>query len=68
MPSGANRGLAHAFTQALVAGGARKVYAAARDPASITLPGVQPIRIDVTKPEEVAAAAKSLGDVTLVIN
>jgi NAD(P)-dependent dehydrogenase (short-subunit alcohol dehydrogenase family) len=66
--TGANRGLGLAFTQALVAGGARKVYAAARDPASITLPGVQPIRLDVTKPEDVAAAAKALGDVTLVIN
>jgi NAD(P)-dependent dehydrogenase (short-subunit alcohol dehydrogenase family) len=66
--TGANRGLGLAFTQALLAGGARKVYAAARDPASITLAGVEPIRLDVTKPEEVAAAAKALGDVTLVIN
>jgi NAD(P)-dependent dehydrogenase (short-subunit alcohol dehydrogenase family) len=66
--TGANRGLGLAFTQALLAGGARKVYAAARDPASITLPGVQPIKLDVTKAEEVAAAAKDLGDVTLVIN
>ena len=32
--TGANRGLGLAFTQALVAAGA-KVYAAARDPASI---------------------------------
>jgi NAD(P)-dependent dehydrogenase (short-subunit alcohol dehydrogenase family) len=66
--TGANRGLGLAFTQALVAGGARKVYAGARDPASITLPGVQPVRLDVTNPQEVAAAAKVLGDVTLVIN
>lgn len=66
--TGANRGLGLAFTQALLAGGARKVYAAARDPASIKQAGVQPIRLDVTKPEEVAAAARDLGDVTLVIN
>lgn len=66
--TGANRGLGLAFTQALLAGGARKVYAAARDPASIKQEGVQPIRLDVTKPEEVAAAARDLGDVTLVIN
>jgi NAD(P)-dependent dehydrogenase (short-subunit alcohol dehydrogenase family) len=52
--TGANRGLGLAFIQALVAGGARKIYAAARDPASVTLPGVQPIKLDVTKPEEVA--------------
>ena len=66
--TGANRGLGLAFTQALAAGGVRKIYAAAREPASITLAGVQPIRLDVTKPEEVAAAAQSLGDVTLIIN
>jgi len=66
--TGANRGLGLAFTQALRAAGARKVYAAARDPASITQPGVEAIRLDVTSPEEVAAAAKALGDVTLVIN
>ena len=31
-------------------------------------PGVEPIRLDVTKPDEVAAAAARAGDVTLVIN
>ena len=66
--TGANRGLGRAFTQALLAGGARKVYAAARDPASVKQPGVEPVRLDVTNVEEVAAAARDLGDVTLVIN
>lgn len=66
--TGANRGLGLAFTQALLAGGARKVYAAARDPGAIKLEGVQPIRLDVTRPGEVEAAARDLGDVTLLIN
>ena len=66
--TGANRGLGLAFTQALLAGGARKVYAAARDPASVKQPGVQPVRLDVTNAEQVAAVAAELGDVTLVIN
>lgn len=66
--TGANRGIGLAFTQALLARGARKVYAAARDPASITLPGVEPLRLDVTKPDEVAAAAARAGDVTLLVN
>lgn len=66
--TGANRGLGLAFTQALLAGGARKVYAAARDPAAIKQAGVETVRLDVTKSEEVAAAARDLGDVTLVIN
>jgi NAD(P)-dependent dehydrogenase (short-subunit alcohol dehydrogenase family) len=66
--TGANRGIGLAFTRELLARGARKVYAAARDPSSITLPGVEAIRLDVTSPEEVAAAAARAGDVTLVIN
>jgi NAD(P)-dependent dehydrogenase (short-subunit alcohol dehydrogenase family) len=66
--TGANRGLGLAFTQALLAGGASKVYAAARDPASVKQAGVVPVRLDVTNAEQVAAAAAELGDVTLVIN
>ena len=66
--TGANRGIGLAFTQALLARGARKVYAAARDPATIDIPGVETIRLDVTKPDEVAAAAARATDVTLVIN
>ena len=66
--TGANRGIGLAFTRELLARGARKVYAGARDPLSVTQPGVEAIRLDVTKPEEVAAAAARAGDVTLVIN
>lgn len=66
--TGANRGIGLAFAQALLARGARKVYAAARDPATVTLPGVVPLQLDVTKPEEVAAAVQQASDVTVVIN
>ena len=66
--TGANRGIGLAFTRALLARGARKVYAGARDPSTITLPGVEAIRLDVTKPDEVAAAVARAGDVTLLIN
>ena len=66
--TGANRGIGLAFTRELLARGARKVYAGARDPSSVTQPGVEAIRLDVTQPEEVAAAAARAGDVTLVIN
>ncbi|MBT9465614.1 SDR family oxidoreductase [Hydrogenophaga sp.] len=66
--TGANRGIGLAFARELLARGARKVYAAARDPASVTLPGVHALRLDVTKPEEIAAAAQMAADVTLVIN
>jgi NAD(P)-dependent dehydrogenase (short-subunit alcohol dehydrogenase family) len=66
--TGANRGLGLAFARHAIAHGARKVYAAARDPASITLPGVVPIALDITNPSQVAAAARDAGDVTLVVN
>ena len=66
--TGANRGIGLAFARAALARGARKVYAAARDPDSITLAGVVPVRLDVTNPEAVAAAARQAGDVTLLIN
>ncbi|HKW84210.1 MAG TPA: SDR family oxidoreductase [Burkholderiaceae bacterium] len=66
--TGANRGLGLAFAREALARGARKVYAAARDPASVTLAGVVPIKLDVTKPEDVAAAALACADVTLLVN
>lgn len=66
--TGANRGIGLAFARELLARGARKVYAAARNPSTVTLPGVEPLQLDVTKPEEIAAAAAQAADVTLVIN
>ena len=66
--TGANRGIGLVFTRELLTRGARKVYAGARDPSSVEQPGVEAIRLDVTKPEEVAAAVARAGDVTLVIN
>ncbi|WP_457422761.1 SDR family oxidoreductase [Roseateles sp. P5_E7] len=66
--TGANRGLGRAFAEAALAAGAAKVYAAARDPASIDLAGVVPVKLDVTDPAQVAAAVAQCGDVTLLIN
>lgn len=66
--TGANRGIGRAFAQAALARGARKVYAGARDPRSVTLPGVTPLRLDVNSPDDIAAAVKVAGDVTVVIN
>ncbi|MBP7567588.1 MAG: SDR family oxidoreductase [Burkholderiaceae bacterium] len=66
--TGANRGIGLAFAREALARGARKVYAGARHPASVTLPGVEPIALDVTDPAAVAAAARHASDVTLVVN
>lgn len=66
--TGANRGLGRAFAEQLLAAGAKKVYAAARDPAGITLAGVEQIRLDITRPEQIADAAARCGDLNLLIN
>lgn len=66
--TGANRGLGRRFAQELLERGATKVYATARDPRSIDLPGVTPLALDVTDPDAVAAVAQVAPDVTLLIN
>lgn len=66
--TGANRGIGLAFANELLVRGARKVYAGARNPAGMRLQGVEPVTLDVTNAEQVAAAARRCGDVTLLIN
>lgn len=66
--TGANRGLGLAFAKSLLERGAKKVYAGARDPASVTLDGVVPVYLDVTNPETISRRAQELGDVTLLVN
>jgi NAD(P)-dependent dehydrogenase (short-subunit alcohol dehydrogenase family) len=72
--TGANRGIGEQFVEALLKGGAKKVYAAARDPASLKAlvkkgdGKIEALKIDVTKDADVAAAAKKCADVTLLIN
>ncbi|MEZ0071360.1 SDR family oxidoreductase [Planotetraspora sp. GP83] len=66
--TGANRGLGAAFARALLDRGASTVYAGARDPSTISEPGVIPVELDITDPASVAAAAERCGDATLVIN
>ena len=66
--TGANRGIGQAFARELLARGARKIYAGARDPATVTQAGVQALRLDVNRLEDVATAAALASDVTLVIN
>jgi NAD(P)-dependent dehydrogenase (short-subunit alcohol dehydrogenase family) len=68
--TGANRGLGKALVSALVEAGAAKVYAAARDASQVFSDDsrVVPLTLDVTEPEQVAAAARKASDVTLLIN
>ncbi|GAA4670675.1 MULTISPECIES: SDR family oxidoreductase [Amycolatopsis] len=66
--TGANRGLGRQFAAALLDRGAAKVYAAARKPESVDLPGVVPLALDITDPAAVRAAAEQAGDVQLLVN
>jgi short-subunit dehydrogenase len=65
--TGTNRGLGHAFAVELLHRGA-KVYAAARRPELVDIPGAEVIRLDITDPASVAAAATLAGDVEVLIN
>ncbi|MGW1747378.1 SDR family oxidoreductase [Streptomyces sp. NPDC002092] len=65
--TGANRGLGRALAAELLSRGAT-VYAGARNPDKVDLPGAKPIALDITDPDSVAAAAKATGDVTVLIN
>ena len=66
--TGANRGIGRAFAREALARGARRVYAAARNPGSIDIPGVHPVALDVTDAAQVARAARDCGDVQILIN
>ncbi|GAA1369117.1 SDR family oxidoreductase [Catellatospora chokoriensis] len=66
--TGANRGIGRHFAMQLLERGATKVYATARNAALVDLPGVQVLRLDITDPTSVAAAAAAASDVTLLIN
>jgi NAD(P)-dependent dehydrogenase (short-subunit alcohol dehydrogenase family) len=66
--TGANRGLGRHFAAQLLERGAAKVYATARRPELVELPGAEVLRLDITDPASVAAAQQAAGDVTLLVN
>jgi NAD(P)-dependent dehydrogenase (short-subunit alcohol dehydrogenase family) len=69
--TGANRGLGRALTEALLARGVKKVYAAARDTETLGAlhdARVVPLRLDVTDADQIRAATEAASDVELVFN
>lgn len=67
--TGANRGLGRALVDTLLERGAARVYAAARDPRTVLAHDrVTPVRLDLTDPASIEAAALAVGDVDLVVN
>jgi NAD(P)-dependent dehydrogenase (short-subunit alcohol dehydrogenase family) len=71
--TGANRGIGRAIVEALLARGAETVYAAARRVETVEDLAardrrVRPLRVDLTNPEQIAAAAGLAADATLLVN
>lgn len=72
--TGGNRGIGEGFVRVLLAEGAAKVYVGARDPSSAAhleteFPGrAVAIALDVSRPEQITAAAAACGDVSVVVN
>ncbi|PZE60330.1 short-chain dehydrogenase [Curtobacterium sp. MCPF17_047] len=66
--TGSNRGIGRHFVEQLLERGASKVYATARRPDLVDVPGVEVLALDITDPASVAAAAAAAGDVTLLID
>ncbi len=72
--TGANRGIGRAFVELLLEFGAKNIYATVRNPADtatfshMDTSRVEPVILDVTKPDMVRAAGESHDDVTLLIN
>ncbi|MGI9402216.1 MAG: SDR family oxidoreductase, partial [Rhizobiaceae bacterium] len=72
--TGANRGIGRAFVEELLAAGASKVYAGARNKDSLAdlaeygAGKVIPVELDVTKTKTIEAAAEQANDVTILIN
>lgn len=72
--TGSGRGLGRAFVEALLAEGAAKVYASDKNVGSAAALAralgdrVHAVELDVTRPDQIARAAETCGDVDLLIN
>jgi NAD(P)-dependent dehydrogenase (short-subunit alcohol dehydrogenase family) len=68
--TGANRGLGACLVAGLLRAGAAKVYATSRTPVAAASddPRVQLLRLDVTDPASVTAAATAAPEVTVLVN
>jgi NAD(P)-dependent dehydrogenase (short-subunit alcohol dehydrogenase family) len=69
--SGANRGIGKAIVAALLQQGVKKVYAAARNPATLPSFGdarVVPLQLDITSRADIQAAVQQAADIDILIN
>lgn len=72
--TGANRGIGEALVKALLAQGAKRIYAAGRSleklvaVVNLSPTVIVPIQLDVTNADDIAKAAKLIGDLDILIN
>lgn len=69
--SGANRGIGASLVRHLLQAGVRKIYAGARDIAKLPDFGdgrIEPLQLDVTDAASIERAAKTAGDIDVLIN
>lgn len=72
--TGSNRGIGRAIVEALLNRGVAKVYAAARNTETLSELTAKhgdrliPVQLDVTNPEQIAAAAETASDTSILIN
>ena len=72
--TGGNRGIGEAFVRAFLAAGASRVYVGARDPANARhlvdegAGRVIALALDISRPEQVEAAAAQARDVSILVN
>jgi NAD(P)-dependent dehydrogenase (short-subunit alcohol dehydrogenase family) len=72
--TGGNRGIGQGFVEELVDAGARKVYVGSRNPDDIPDTyadygdKIEVLQLDISNPDQVAAAAAKAQDVTLLVN
>ena len=72
--TGANRGIGKSIVEEFLHAGARRIYAAARNPESLNAltaahgERIVPLRIDLNDPDSITAAAQTATDVEIVVN
>jgi NAD(P)-dependent dehydrogenase (short-subunit alcohol dehydrogenase family) len=66
--TGGNRGLGTYLVQAFLEAGAQKVYIGTRRPIELHDPRLQAVTLDVTHADDIAAAAETCQDVTILVN
>jgi NAD(P)-dependent dehydrogenase (short-subunit alcohol dehydrogenase family) len=66
--TGANRGIGRALVDEALRRDARRIYACARRPVTYSDERITSVTLDVTNPEQIREAVKSIGELDLLVN